>query len=300
MNIIELEHLTKRYGQHRGIEDLTLSVQEGEIYGFIGPNGAGKSTTIRTMLDLIHPTSGTAKIFGLDCQAQGAEIRRQVGYLPGEVNYYEDMRVGDFLRYSASFYPGDHMQRTRELADYMELDLKRKLGELSFGNKKKVGIVQGLLHEPKLLLLDEPTAGLDPLMQQRFFDLIRRENQRGVTVFFSSHILSEVQRLCHRVAILREGRLAEEQAIETLRTQNYSRVRLTAAAALPENFTVKDAVSMEVSGCDASFLYRGSPNTLMEQLRGLPLSGLWIEEPSLDEIFLHYYEGGERNESVSL
>lgn len=293
MDPIELSHLTKRYGAHRGVEDLSLSVREGEIYGFIGPNGAGKSTTIRTLLGLIRPTSGGARLFGLDCAAAGPQARRQVGYLPGEVFYYENMRVGELLDYAAGFYPGDHSARTRALAEYMELDLSRRIGELSFGNKKKVGIVQGLQHGPRLLLLDEPTAGLDPLMQQRFFDLLREENRRGVTVFFSSHILSEVQRLCHRVAILREGRLVEEQSMEALREQSCCRVRLSAEGAREERFRLPGVSDLTVRGSEVSFLYRGSPNALTEGLRGVPMGSLWIEEPSLEEIFLHYYEGGE-------
>ena len=180
-------------------------MEEGEIFGFIGPNGAGKSTTIRLLLSLIHPTSGSARVFGKDVVVHGPEIRRDIGYLPSEVYYYEGMKVIDLLKYSASFYARDCTQRIRELSEIMELEMHRRISDLSYGNKKKVGIVQGLLHSPKLLFLDEPTAGLDPLMQRRFFDLIRQENARGVTVFFSSHILGEVQRLCTRVGIIREG-----------------------------------------------------------------------------------------------
>lgn len=290
MNPIELSHLTKFYGSNRGVEDLSLTVHEGEIYGFIGPNGAGKSTTIRALLGLIRPTSGSARLFGRDCISDGPEARRQVGYLPGEVFYYENMRVIELLNYSAGFYPGDHSRRIRELAECMELDLDRRIGELSFGNKKKVGIVQGLLHEPRLLLLDEPTAGLDPLMQQRFFDLLRAENARGVTVFFSSHILSEVQRLCHRVAVLRQGRLVAEQTLETLRAQSCSRVRLSARHPAPEQFRADGISDLHISGSEVSLLYCGSPGDLLDLLRGLCLHSLWIEEPSLEEIFLHYYE----------
>ncbi len=165
-SIIEVNKLTKYYGKARGIENVSFDVKEGEIFGFIGPNGAGKSTTIRLFLSLIYPTSGEAKIFGKDCIKFGPEIRQEIGYLPSEVFYYERMRVIDLLNYSASFYKKDCTKRMNELADIMELDLKRRIDDLSYGNKKKVGIVQGLLHQPKLLLLDEPTSGLDPLMQQ--------------------------------------------------------------------------------------------------------------------------------------
>ena len=228
MSVIEVSNLTKYYGKARGIVDVTFNVDEGEIFGFIGPNGAGKSTTIRLLLSLIYPSSGNARVFGKDVVTHGPEIRRDIGYLPSEVYYYEGMKVKDLLMYSASFYDCDCDERIRELSEYMELEQNRRISDLSYGNKKKVGIVQGLLHSPKLLFLDEPTAGLDPLMQRKFFDLIRKENTRGVTVFFSSHILGEVQRLCTRVGIIREGRIAEISDIRTLQKNNYKKVFVTA------------------------------------------------------------------------
>ena len=195
MNVIEINNLSKYYGKARGIIDVSLDVAEGEIFGFIGPNGAGKSTTIRLLLSLIYPSGGNAKVFGKDVLNHGPEIREEIGYLPSEVFYYDKMKVIDLLNYSASFYKKDCTKRIKDLAEIMELDLKRRIDDLSFGNKKKVGIVQGLLHSPKLVLLDEPTSGLDPMMQQRFFNLIREENKKGMTVFFSSHILGEVQKM---------------------------------------------------------------------------------------------------------
>ncbi|MFN2285389.1 MAG: ABC transporter ATP-binding protein, partial [Anaerolineae bacterium] len=216
MSVIEANHLTKYYGKARGIVDVSFHVDEGEIFGFIGPNGAGKSTTIRLFLSLIYPTSGSATIFGKDCIKYGPELRQDIGYLPSDVFYYERMKVIDLLEYSASFYDKDCTQRMLTLADTMELELNRRIDDLSYGNKKKVGIVQGLLHQPKLLFLDEPTAGLDPLMQRKFFQLIQEENARGVTVFFSSHILGEVQRMCNRVGIIKEGRMIEIADIKTL------------------------------------------------------------------------------------
>lgn len=201
--VIETVDLTKTYGKSRGIEYVNLAVEPGEIFGFIGPNGAGKSTTIRTLLGLMRPTAGRALLFGESCVTHTG-IRREVGYLPAEVFYYDRMRVADLLRYSASFYHKDCTARIRELAQTMELTT-RKIDDLSFGNRKKVGIVQSLLREPKLLILDDPTSGLDPLMQQKFFELLQAENRKGVTVFFSSHILSEMQKLCSRVAFIRRG-----------------------------------------------------------------------------------------------
>ncbi len=292
MSIIQTQHLTKYYGKSRGIIDVSIQVEEGEIFGFIGPNGAGKSTTIRLLLSLIYPTSGSATIFGKDVVRHGPEIRRDIGYLPSEVFYYEGMKVIDLLRYSASFYEGNHTARMHELAEYMELELNRRIEDLSYGNRKKVGIVQGLLHAPKLVFLDEPTAGLDPLMQRKFFDLIRRENQeRGVTVFFSSHILSEVQRLCHRVAIIREGRIVEVSDIQTLQKNNYKRVRLVTNAPLPpKSFELPGVTNLEQSNGTVRFFFKGDVNALMRHLGSLDLQDVTIEEPTLEEIFMHYYE----------
>ncbi len=291
MSIIETHHLTKYYGKSRGIIDVSIQVEEGEIFGFIGPNGAGKSTTIRLLLSLIFPTSGSATIFGKDVVRYGPEIRRHIGYLPSEVFYYEGMRVIDLLRYSASFYEGDHTQRMRELAEYMELELDRRIDDLSYGNRKKVGIVQGLLHAPKLIFLDEPTAGLDPLMQRKFFDLVRRENQeRGVTVFFSSHILSEVQRLCDRVAIIREGRIVEVSDIQTLQKNNYKRVRVAAEGVTPEHFQLPGVTNLEQSNGALRFFFKGDVNILLQRIAALNVQDVTIEEPTLEEIFMHYYE----------
>lgn len=291
MGLIEVEHLTKYYGKVRGIEDVSFTVGEGEIFGFIGPNGAGKTTTIRTLLGLLFPTRGTARIFGKDVLREGPEIRRHIGYLPSEVFFYEGMRVRDLLHYAASFYPGDHTQRLRELAEYMELDLDRKVDELSYGNKKKVGIVQGLLHAPKLLFLDEPTLGLDPLMQRKFFDLIRRENQgRGVTVFFSSHILSEVQRLCNRVAIIREGRIVEISDIRTLQQNSYKKVTVMAERLTPERFDLPGVANLQVENSTLRFYFKGDINVILKRLADVQVRDVTIEDPTLEEIFMHYYE----------
>ncbi len=290
MNAIEVSGLTKFYGQARGIEDVTFQVEEGGIFGFIGPNGAGKSTTIRLLLGLISPTRGQARIFGQDVFTAGPKIRREIGYLPSEVFYYEGMRVGDLLRYAAGFYPGDHRQRMEELAAYMELDLSRRIEDLSFGNRKKVGIVQGLLHAPRLLFLDEPTSGLDPLMQRKFFDLIRRENrERGMTVFFSSHILSEVQRLCDQVGIIRAGRMVEVSDIKTLQQNNYKKVEIVGALP-PSALDLAGVTNVQAEGERLRFFFRGDINQLMQRLAAYPLRDVNIAEPTLEEIFMHYYE----------
>jgi ABC-2 type transport system ATP-binding protein len=290
MSIIEVANLTKYYGKARGIVDVSVSVEAGEIFGFIGPNGAGKSTTIRLLLSLIHPSSGSARVFGKDVVTHGPEIRRDIGYLPSEVYYYEGMKVIDLLNYSASFYDGDHTQRMQELSQTMELDMNRRISDLSYGNKKKVGIVQGLLHSPKLLFLDEPTAGLDPLMQHKFFDLVRKENARGVTVFFSSHILGEVQRMCNRVGIIREGRIAEISDIRTLQQNNYKKVRVAAAGLTPAAFDLPGVTNVQTDNGTVSFFFKGDINAVLQKLSGIQVADVTIEEPTLEEIFMHYYE----------
>ncbi len=290
MSIIEVKHLTKYYGKSRGIVDVSFNVEEKEIFGFIGPNGAGKSTTIRLLLSLIHPTSGSAKVFGKDVVTYGPQIRRDIGYLPSEVYYYEGMKVMDLLKYSASFYDCDYTDRLRELSELMELETNRRISDLSYGNKKKVGIVQGLLHSPKLLFLDEPTAGLDPLMQRKFFDLIRRENARGVTVFFSSHILGEVQRLCNRVGIIREGKIAEISDIRTLQQNNYKKVRVVADGLDPAIFNLPGVTNLQSEDNTVHFFFKGDINAVLHKIAPLQVSDVSIEEPTLEEIFMHYYE----------
>ena len=291
MAIVEVSHLKKYYGAARGIEDVSFSVEEGEFFGFIGPNGAGKSTTIRTLLNLIRPTSGSATIFGKDANRFAPEIAQRVGYLPSEVFYYDGMRAGDLLRYSASFYKKDCSERIKRLAAALDLDLKKKIDDLSFGNRKKVGIVQALLHEPKLIILDEPSAGLDPLMQQRFFELLHEENKKGATVLFSSHVLSEVQKLCNRVAIIKEGRIIQLDAVGAIRDNSYKKVALEAKAPLDQGaFQMDGVASLEVNLSAASFIFRGNVNQLLSALSKLNLVNLTIAEPDLEEVFLHYYK----------
>ncbi len=290
MNIIEVNNLTKYYGKARGIVDVSFNVEEGEIYGFIGPNGAGKSTTIRLFCSLIYPTSGSAKIFGKDCIKHGPEIRQEIGYLPSEVFYYEGMKVLNLLKYSASFYKKDCTKRMYELAEIMELDLSRKIDDLSYGNKKKVGIVQGLLHQPKLILLDEPTSGLDPLMQQKFFDLIQEENERGATIFFSSHILGEVQKMCGRVAIIKEGSVIKIEDIKTLQKDNYKKIRVIGSGLEKSRFEVAGVNKLESDNGEVRFFFKGDINAITKIISEKEISDVTIEEPTLEEIFMHYYE----------
>jgi ABC-2 type transport system ATP-binding protein len=290
MSIIEANKLTKYYGKARGIVDVSFSVDEGEIFGFIGPNGAGKSTTIRLFCSLIYPSGGSAEIFGKDAIKYGPEIRRDIGYLPSEVFYYDRMKVIDLFKYSASFYKKDCTQRIYELADIMELDLKRVIDDLSYGNKKKVGIVQGLLHQPKVIFLDEPTAGLDPLIQRKFFNLMREENKNGATIFFSSHILSVVQKICNRVAIIREGKIVEIQDIKTLQKDNYKKIRIIADDIDEKRFEVDGVTNLEKSNNTLSLFYKGDINVITKMISAQTVSDVSIEEPTLEEIFMHYYE----------
>lgn len=290
MNVIEFNNLTKYYGDVKGCENVDFNVKEGEIFGFIGPNGAGKSTTIRTMLSLIYPTSGSVTIFGKDAIECGPEVRKDIGYLPSEIFYYDKMKVIDLLNYSASFYDVDCDDKIQELSKIMELDLDRRIQDLSYGNKKKVGIVQGLLHSPKLIILDEPTSGLDPLMQQKFFNLISKENKKGATILFSSHILSEVQQLCDRVAIIKDGEIVSIQDIKELKKDNYKKFTITGIKLNNGKFNVEGVTNLLEREDKVSFFFKGDVNKIVEVVSKLKLIDITIEEPTLEEIFMHYYE----------
>ena len=289
---IVLNELTKHYGKHRGINNLSFSVNQGEFFGFIGPNGAGKSTTIRTLMGLIRPTGGSASIFDLDCHSKASVIARDVGYLPSENSYYENMKVRELLQYTADLYGMDCKTKMKELADRLNLDLSRKIADLSLGNKKKVGIVSAIMTSPKLIIMDEPTSGLDPLIQQAFSDILKEENSRGATVFFSSHVLSEVQKLCDRVAILKEGQLIGIQSIKELRESGYKKVSLSAKEAIPRDFFDLSGIANYAETADktsVSFMYNGNITAIIDKLHLLHLDDVLLEEPSLEEIFMHYY-----------
>ena len=289
---IVLNELTKHYGKHRGINNLSFSVNQGEFFGFIGPNGAGKSTTIRTLMGLIRPTGGSASIFDLDCHSKASVIARDVGYLPSENSYYENMKVRELLQYTADLYGMDCKTKMKELADRLNLDMSRKIADLSLGNKKKVGIVSAIMTSPKLIIMDEPTSGLDPLIQQAFYDILKEENSRGATVFFSSHVLSEVQKLCDRVAILKEGQLIGIQSIKELRESGYKKVSLSAKEAIPRDFFDLSGIANYAETADktsVSFMYNGNITAIIDKLHLLHLDDVLLEEPSLEEIFMHYY-----------
>ena len=287
MQVIKTENLTKYYGKARGIIALDLSVQQGECFGFIGPNGAGKSTTIRTLLGLISPTSGTASVLGKNIITEKQDILRETGYLPSEAVFYSGMKVKDILRLSADLRGKDCSKEAAVLCERLDLDTSRKADELSFGNRKKVAIVCALQSNPQLLILDEPTGGLDPLMQHEFFEIIRERNKNGTTVFISSHILSEVQNNCTRAAVIREGRIIACDNVDALGRSNAKRVSVSGEIDISGLDGIKDLSTAERS---FSFLYSGDMNTLLQRLSQGKVTDLSISEPDLEEIFLHYYE----------
>ena len=290
MEAIQTQALTKFYGKARGIRELSLQVEQGEFFGFIGPNGAGKSTTIRCLLGLITPTSGSARVLGLDIGADRKEILARIGYLPSEAVFYRGMRVREVLKLSADLRGKNCTREAEALCERLQLDTGKKVEELSFGNRKKVGIVCALQHRPELLILDEPTSGLDPLMQREFFSILQERNREGATVFLSSHILSEIQRNCTRAAIIREGSLLACGSVEELARTNARRVTLRGSAEVQVLSGIRDCQQTEEG---LSFLYSGDMQMLLNALAGGKVEDLTIAEPDLEEVFLHYYEKEE-------
>ena len=294
MAVIKTENLTKYYGKARGIVNLDLAIEEGEYFGFIGPNGAGKSTTIRTLLGLISPTSGSAEVLGHNIVGGREEILADVGYLPSEAIFYSGMRVKDIIKLSADLRRKDCSAEAKKLCERLQLDQSRKVDELSFGNRKKVGIVCALQSNPKLLILDEPTGGLDPLMQHEFFEILGERNKSGVTVFLSSHILSEVQRNCTRAAVISEGEIIACDSVDALAKSNAKRITVVGNVDISELDGIKDLKSASDSDI-TSFLYSGDMNALLQKLVKRDIRDLQIAEPDLEEIFLHYYgKGGDK------
>lgn len=291
MSIIKTEALTKYYGKSRGIDNVSLNINKGEIFGFIGPNGAGKSTTIKILLSLIYPTSGTAFIDGLNCIKDSKEIKQMLGYTPSEVNYYDDMTVNDLFKYSARFYNKDCSLRAKELSKRLGLDMHKKIKSLSFGNKKKVAIIQALQHEPKILIFDEPTGGLDPLIQNKFFDILQEEKRKGNTILFSSHILSEVQRVCDRVAIIRDGNILKIERIDALINNNFKQIEIEYIDSI-SILDIHGISNYSQENSKVNFLYSGDINELLKVLTLTKIGNVTITEPPLEDIFLHYYEKG--------
>lgn len=270
--VIEIKELKKNYGSHRGVENVTFSVQAGDIFGFLGSNGAGKSTTIRSMLGLIQPDAGEIKILGKKIESQQESILREVGYMPSEAMFYPSMRVEEVIRFAADMRKQDCKTEAEKLCQRLQLDTKKKIDELSLGNRKKVSIVCAMQHKPKLFVFDEPTSGLDPLMQTEFFQLIQEYVAQGATCMLSTHILSEVKKYCKHVAIMRNGYLEHVDSVENLTK------------------TSAKQIHVEKKGKTESFVYTGDLKSLFLQLAEEELTDITIEEPSLDEIFMMYYQ----------
>lgn len=289
MEAIKTQGLTKYYGRSRGIIDLDLSVEQGEFFGFIGPNGAGKSTTIRTLLGLIKCSSGSASIFGKDVVKDKMEILSQIGYLPSEALFYQGMKVGALIKMSADMRRKNCKAEAENLCERLQLDTDKKIEELSFGNRKKVAIVCALQHCPKLYILDEPTGGLDPIMQREFFNILKERNEQGATIFLSSHILSEIQRNCTRAAIIREGRIIACDSVEALSKTSARRIVVQGKVKVDKLTDIKD---LQQNDSQTSFLYSGVMNRLLAVLAEGDIRDLTVSEPDLEEIFIHYYEDG--------
>ena len=287
--IIEIKNLTKYYGKTLGIKNLSLSLEEGEIFGFIGPNGAGKSTTIRSIMNLINKTEGEVYINGEEFTKDKIELKKIIGYLPSEIHLYEDLTVKEMLDYHESFYKENIHKRRKELVKRLQLDEYKKIEDLSLGNTKKVGIVLAFMHNPKILILDEPTSGLDPIMQQTFYELLKEEQQKGTTILYSTHILSEISKICTIVGIIKDGQLLKIETIEELQNKNLTIVTLTSEEIdkiikelkvdikLKENNTIKFKNNLEV-------------DKLIKILGKYNIDKLLIEEATLEDIFLHYYK----------
>ena len=286
MNVIETEALTKFYGNSRGIIDVSLSVKEGDTFGFIGPNGAGKSTLIRTLLGLISPTGGSASVLGLDVTRSKTQILKNVGYLPAETAFYGGMRVCELLELSGKLRKTDCKDEARRLCDRLELDASKRIEQLSLGNRKKVGIVAALQHKPSLYILDEPTSGLDPLMQKEFYTILKERNDEGATVFLSSHVLSEIGRYCKSAAVIREGRILVSDSVQRLGHTGVKRVTLRGVNGA---LVIDNARDMRVENDTVRFLYDGKATELTRELCKVSFEDVNITDPDLEEVFMHYY-----------
>jgi ABC-2 type transport system ATP-binding protein len=289
---IETDGLTKFYGRHRGIEDVTLTVADGEVFGFLGPNGAGKTTTIRTLLDFLHPTRGSARIFGLDSRRDSVAIRGRLGNLPGDFGYGKRPTGRDAISVLARLRGVDGAGRAEELARRFRADLDRPLGELSRGNRQKIGLILALFHEPELVLLDEPTSGLDPLMQEEFLTLVGEERDRGCTVFLSSHELDEVERVCDRVGIIRDGRLIAVGRVADLldKTPHRVSVRFAERVDPAELRNVPGVSALETDGARITFRVAGDLDPAVKAVARHGVVDLEVTHPTLEEVFLTYYE----------
>lgn len=294
-HIIELSHVTKDYGSKKGVFDINFTVEKGEVFGYLGPNGAGKTTTIRQLMGFVRPDGGKCRIFGMDCFAQAKEIQRKLGYLAGELSFMEDMTGRQFLEFMASMKQMKERRRMDELTEHFQLDTRGKIGKMSKGMKQKLGLVTAFMNEPKAVILDEPTSGLDPLMQNRFVELILEEKKKGTTILMSSHIFEEVERTCDRTAIIRKGRIAAVENMQSLRDKRNKIYTVTlkdeiAAAKLASD---SELWVKEIQGNRVQILVRDQlPKVLGKIASSEPLD-LDIKNQTLEELFMHYYREGE-------
>ena len=293
MYAIETNNLTKYYGKARGVIDLDLKVDEGDIFGFIGPNGSGKSTTIRVLLGMIRPTSGSAYIMGNDAAKNNRKVFGRIGYMPSETQFYERMKVSEVIKLAADLHRKDCTSEAKRLCDRFQLDTKKKIEALSLGNRKKVSIICALQHTPELIILDEPTSGLDPLMQKEFFDVLEEKNKMGITIFFSSHVLPEIQNHCKNAAIIKDGKLIKVATVDELMKTSAKNITLSGIDGLPllEHKDFRDnIVNVENISDGIRFLYKGDIRRLIVALQNEKFSDITISEPNLDEIFMHFYQ----------
>ena len=288
--MIEIKNLTKYYGKILGVKDVNLEVKQGEIFGLLGPNGAGKSTMIKCIMQSINKNSGTIYINKQEVKKGHEKYKEDIGYLPSEVHLYDELKVKDMFKYSASFYKEDLTERIDYLTEKLQVPVDKKIEDLSFGNLKKVGIVLALMHNPKILVLDEPTSGLDPLITEEFFKLLTEEKEKGTTILFSTHILSEVKKVCDRIGIIKEGELIKVDNINSFLNNNFSIVTI-----LGENFKklkilMKDIIVQKETKDSIKFIYKGNINDLIKVISEVKINHLIIEEPDIEDIFINYYK----------
>lgn len=287
--ILEIKNLTKYYGKIRGVENLSLKLKSGEIFGFIGPNGAGKSTTIRSIMNLINKTSGTVLIENRKYDKNDIELKKKIGYLPSEIYLYDDLTVKEMLDYHEKFYKKDISKKRNELVNMLDLDEKKKIEDLSLGNLKKLGIILAFMHEPKILILDEPTSGLDPIMQNVFYELLKLEKKKGTTIFYSTHILSEVSKICDRVGIIKDGKLIKVENMDELSQKSLTFVRLTSE----QNDEIIKDLNIEIIENECNTIKFGNNlehDELIKRLSKYKIDRILIEEATLEDMFLHYYK----------
>ena len=293
-NVIEIRQLTKDYGNNRGIFDVSLSVKKGEVFGFLGPNGAGKSTTIRHLMGFIQADQGSCQINGLDCLRDHARIQQALGYLPGEIAFMDDMTGIEFIKFMAKMKGMTDLTKAYELMERFELNPQGKIKKMSKGMKQKIGIICAFMHDPELLILDEPSSGLDPLMQNRFIELVLEEKQRGKTIFMSSHIFEEIERTCDRTAMIKDGRLISIEELQTLKASKHKTYQITfATQELVEQFMDEGFECKQVESNVIKVVPRNNLNYLLATLSRYDIVDLDITKLTLEELFLHFYGGNE-------